>query len=316
MKNNALKKLLALIAALLVIVGMTVAIGEEILPAQAVEVLAEENSEKEVPAEEIPAEEVPVKEVPAEEETLPAEEVLEAVCEPLCFQEEAAEPVKPVPTESPKFYTEEAAIRWAREKGLDDFQIVKTNSGTLNVGSTVFTNREDAERYLEELRDRVIVENGGTATIANGFVITDAVEVSLNVFEQHTDAYSLNPLAAKLPVLETEFTEYVPESAKKGMAEAVANRVGVDPKKVKQHSYLEEDVSYTRFTFDKNDEHFIAEYVRDEVTRENGETRVVYRPLKVLSKKGAVYGNPFNDKIVGYAVYDISYLPVFQTVQK
>ena len=265
----------------------------------------------------------------AEEETFEAvcaplciteDQVFEAVCEPL-FVDDTVKTAKTTKTtkttakESPKYYTEEQAIAWAQKNGLDGFEVVKTNSPTLNVGSKIFTDRQEAQDYLTARQAQVIAENGGIATIANGFVVTDNIELSLNIVEQHTEAYSQHPIAAKLPVLETEYTEYVPNSAKQAFNKTIAEKVGVDAKQVKQHTYLDGDVSYTRFTYEKNGEHFIAEYVRDTVT-ENGETHVVYRPTQVLSKKGSVYGNLEKDKVVGYAVYDISYLPLYQTVVK
>ena len=312
MKKNVLnlKNLfLALLAALLVVAALGTTLAEEIPEAT-------EATQNEV-----------------------QDEVFFAVCEPLFFEapqqeavEEAVEEVieeipapvqtskapaaKATPKESPKFYTEESAIRWAQEHGLDDFQVEKTYSTTLNVGTTVFTNREEAQDYLTNLQNQIIAANGGVATIANGYIVTDGFEVSLSVYEQHSDAYTVHPLTAKLPVLETGCTEYVPASVKKNLTQTVADRVGVDAKTVKQHNYLQDGVSYTRFTYDKNGEHFIAEYVRDTALTKDGETQVVYRPLKVVSKTGSVYTNPDRDKIIGYAVYDLSYLPLFQTVTK
>ena len=217
--------------------------------------------------------------------------------------------------ESPKFYQEESAIKWAQDNGLDDFQVIKSNSGTLNVGSTIFSDRNEAQDYLNNLLVKTVAENGGTATVSNGFVVTEGKEVSLTVAEQHSNAYSAHPIAAKMPVLETGYTEYVPASKKTEMLQTVADTVGVDAKQVKQSTYMEDGVSYTRYSYTKNDQHFIAEYVRSSETTD-GETRVVYRPTQVLSKTGSVYTDPAKDQVVGYAVYDVSYLPGYQTVGK
>ena len=213
---------------------------------------------------------------------------------------------KKIPTESPFFYSEDQAIQWAKDNGMDGFAIRMVYSDTFMICGKYFSSREEAQAYLDARKEELIIRNGGTATIQGGFVVVDGSVINDTVYTERKNSYNRNPIVSLLPVIETDCTEHLSQSAKNWAQGVVAEALGVDSKKIIRDQSYYEGVARMTFSYTNEKGTNIATYIITTEMTPNGE-RMVLRPEKVLTKR---ISDSYAD--VEYAVYEFAKMPRYQ----
>ena len=213
---------------------------------------------------------------------------------------------KPAPAESPAFYSEEMAIEWAKNHGMDGFMIEMFFSGTTQVCAKKFSSMEEALAYLMERKNELIAANGGKATIEKGFVQVDGSAIVDDIKIEKGGSYNANPVVAIFPVIETDCSEHLSFSAKNKILQTVADKVGVEASKIIVDRSYVDGVARMTFSYTTEMGHNIATYIIDTVETAEG-ARMVLRPEKVMTKKA---GESLSQ--TEYAVYELSQMPMFK----